>query len=206
MKKGAEAVINNVQGYDASDPVVVSDPTQDRLQDINYTPSQSYPFNIYWKIVGKKIIKLQPGATHVHTFKFKPKSLWNRGYLGYRYLDSEIATSGNKMRMGIKDFTCGSLFKFWGQTAAEADSGIATVGGSAYYVQDHSHATTLSGRIAIKSYQTYKYYCIDDKYTYHFSGHGSWRPDDEETLPLPTVTQISHPEDDQMSDDSGEPD
>ncbi|QCH00643.1 Cap [Gemycircularvirus sp.] len=205
MKKGVESVVQTNNAYNASDPVIVSDPTQDKFYDINYTPSQSYPFNIYWKIVGKKTIKLQPGATHFHKFHFKPKALWNRGYFGYRYMDSDKALTG-KEEMGIKDFTCGTLFKYWGQTAAEADSGTAIVSDSAFFTQDHTHATSLSGRIAIKTYQTSTYYCIDDKYTYTFSYHNSWTPADEETLPLPTATNISHPEDDQMADDSGEAD
>lgn len=202
MKKGIEGVIQSNAAYDATDPVIVSDPSMDHLYDVTYSPSQSYPFNIYWKIVGKKTIKLQPGATHVHTFKFKPKALINRGYFGYKY---EEWLTGN-LNAGIKDFTFGTLFKFWGQVAAEADSGIAQVGGSSFFVQNHNRATTLSGRIAIKNYQISKYYCIDDKYTYTFSYHDSWKPDDEEALPLPTVTQITHPEDDQMADDSGEAD
>lgn len=205
MKLGSESVIQTNNSYDVQDPVIVSDPTQNKLQDINYTPTQAYPFNIYWKIVGKKTIKLQPGATHIHTFKFKPKALWNRGYFGYRYMDSDRALS-EKETMGIKDFTYGSLFKFWGQTAAEADSGVAEVGGSTFFVQEHYKATSLSGRIAIKQYSTAKYYCIDDKYTYTFTSHNSWKPGDEEALPLPTETNIVHPEDDQMDDDSGEED
>nr|WPS96436.1 MAG: capsid protein [Cressdnaviricota sp.] len=202
MKKGLESVIESNTDYDTTDPVIVSDPSAARIYDITYTPSQSYPFNIYWKIVGKKTIKLQPGATHIHIFKFKPKTLMNRGYFGYKYKE----WLPDNIFAGIKDYTFGSLFKFWGQVAAEADSGIATVSNSAFFTQDHSRATSLSGRIAIKQYNVAKYYCIDDKYTYTFHSSDSWKPGDEELLPLPTQTNIVHPEDDQMEDDSGEED
>lgn len=46
--------------------------------DIDFKPSSSYPFNMYWTIVKKRAFKLQPGATMHHKFVYRPKNLMNR--------------------------------------------------------------------------------------------------------------------------------
>ncbi|ORX77613.1 hypothetical protein BCR32DRAFT_302449 [Anaeromyces robustus] len=146
----------------------VADPTNQNIWDISIKPTNSYPFNIYWKIVKKHTYRLQPGASMTHKFIHKPKQLINRGYFGYKYAKNNAAQSSNQTKdIGIKELSSGCLFKYWGQVTGTGDSSITKNSStSAITGQDHNAVYILSGRLMFKEYRTIKWYVMDKKYNY----------------------------------------
>lgn len=159
ITRGLDPVnINNV--YD------VADPTNLVGRRINLKPTDSYPFNIYCKIVKKTVYRLQPGASLKHIFVFKPRALINRGYFGYKFL------KGSPSNGIMKDVTYGMICKTWGQIA---NSGDDTSNGG-----HESEVTNLPGNISFKRTQEIKWYAMDSKYTYIRDEDNTWRPGDTE--------------------------
>jgi len=154
-------IVNSSGG--ATNDSYVSRAIQTPLDSINLKPTQVYPFNIYCKVVRKHTYRLQPGATMTHTFISKPKQLFNRGYL-YKYdhiLQSYRDNNADKYETGIKDLTCGCLFKVWGQLGSN-QAGTS------------SNVLTQSGKLAIKEYFTAKWYAMNSKYNYIFNSETAW--------------------------------
>ncbi|ORX42375.1 hypothetical protein BCR36DRAFT_374526 [Piromyces finnis] len=99
---------------------------------------------------------------------------------------------------GIPGFTCGSLFKFWGQVSGDTESSTITDG---TVVQPSNKVCTLSGRLMIKTFYEQKHYRIDPKTKYTLVKHYQrWTPTDEETLQVVTDTHIVDPNDDPWSE------
>ena len=106
MEKGIRGV-RNTAGYIEAGASGVGE----SIYDIQFKPSESYPFNLIWTIVGKKTVRLQPGASFNHKFIYRPKNLMNRGYYGFNYLE-HLSSDGTQNIVGtetpVKGFTCGS--------------------------------------------------------------------------------------------------
>lgn len=136
----------------------ISDSIAPSYDSINSRPTYSYPFNIYCNIVKKHEYRLQPGATMTHVFTHKPKCLMNKGYL-YKYSDD---LSNNNVTLGIKNFTSGCLFKFWGQLGNSGDD------------SEKGQVLTQSGKLVIKEYFTANWYSMDNKYKYIFNDETAW--------------------------------
>lgn len=175
MLKGTEAAL-----YGVTPNYLNTDPTNMSLWDLQMAPTKSYPFNIYWSIVGKKRVTLQPGASMYHTFIHKPKCLLQKGYWAYRY-----QAQNHMGNSGIEDLTSGTLFKVWGQLAGDTGTtGTDTTLGR-IITQDNSKAVAnLSGRLAIKCFYTGRHYCMQPKasYMFKFDDVDKWTPVDEEAL------------------------
>ena len=178
--------------------------------NIEYKPTSSYWFNMHWTVVGKKVIRLQPGATCQHTFTYKAKNLMNRGYYAYNYAsEAEVSTTNsNPPEIAIENFTCGTLFKVWGQISGDTNSqwpADHTDDPTLTPVQDNAKAVVnLSGRIMIKEFQHVKFYQCNPKYKYvQYNTNSNWKPNDEETLSIPTNVTIKYAEDDNPADDPG---
>lgn len=206
-------------GYVTTDPIispetqqtVVGDPNQLNVYDINFHPSDSYPFNIYWKIVGKKTIKLQPGAIHHHRYVHKPKALVSRGYFGYRYADHLGYQNDSDFRnIGLENISSGTLIKVWGQVAGTNYSYVPPSEIPVPIEQNHHDATTLSGRIVYQLYETKHYYLMDQKIQYTIKeDRNEYVPlDEEEDLIVVNDVTIKRPDDDtkNVADDDSEAD
>lgn len=198
------------QGYLPAAPTIqpqlFTDATAKEIYDVTLKPTESYPFNIYWKIVKKYTLRLQPGATLTHKFTHKPKCLLNRGYFFTRYrnqaqqvlskdgLQDEKLMFACQRNTGLKDITSGCLFKYWGQVAGSGDSGIKDLKNDDDVVisktQEHTQTTTLSGRIMMKKYITTHWQTMDQKSTYTFKDETPWVPADEEDLEVVNTQQI----------------
>lgn len=140
---------------------IVSDPTNLTFDSININPTDSYPFNIYCKIIKKHRYRLQPGATMTHIFTHKPKSLFNRGYL-YKYnVDINDGDFTNDFR-AIKDITSGCLFKFYGQLLNSGED------------SEKSQVLSASGKLVIKERIEAKWYAMTPKYTYTWNTENNW--------------------------------
>lgn len=192
---------NNVQGFantsSASASTVVADPTDQNIWDIDFYPTQAYKFNIYWNVVGKKTLKLQPGATHIHTFVYSPRCLISKGYYGYKYKYKIDDNTASEYFSGVKNFTCGSLFKVWGGVAGTAASAYS----SGTDNTEPNNVVSLSGRIQMKEWKQLNYYYMNSKYRYVKKQYlNKYTPTDEEKLPISTENIISHPEDDISED------
>lgn len=172
-------------GWESSNQFIqVGDPTQKSIKSINYKPTESYPFNIYWKIIRKHTVKLQPGAILHHKFTYKPKALISRGYYAWKYAHHFGTVLEEETRIGVKDITCGCLFKYWGQVAG---SGVSTsthdYQNEPVVSQNPDEVTTLSGRITFKEEYEMKWQTLSQRYTYTFNQNNiTWKPDDEETI------------------------
>ena len=154
---------------------LVADPNAKNIYDINLKPTESYPFNIYYKIVKKHTFKLQPGASLTHTFIHKPKALMNRGYLGYRFAKELNATNAGSTRdIAVKDITSGCLFKYWGQVSGKGDSSLTkntTTG--VITSQAHDEVWQLSGRLMFKEFIDIHWCAMDQKFNYRFNNNQS---------------------------------
>lgn len=194
MLKGLESSL-----YGTGPDYNLQDSTNMDLFDLQMAPTKSYPFNIYWKIVGKKRVTLQPGASMYHTFTYKPKNLLQRGYWAYKF-QTQTHSGDN----GIEGITSGTLFKVWGQLSGDTGSSATIVGESTNYItQDNSKAVVnLSGRLALKCFYTAKHYCMQPKATYMFKNIDSnkWVPQDEEDLVVVNPDVIRYPQDDIAND------
>lgn len=144
----------------------VADPTQVTFDSLNAKPSDSYPFNIYCKIVKKHRYRLQPGATMTHIFTHKPKCLFNRGYL-YKYkIDlNDNTTSLNDLssdNRAIKDITSGCLFKFSGQILNSGEDA------------EKARVLNASGKLVIKERVEIQWYAMNSRFTYIFNRENNW--------------------------------
>ena len=172
------------------------------LTNLHMSPTKSYPFNIHWKVVKKKVIKLQPGAIHHHKFIFRPRAMVNRGFVMWKYKeffdgsnDFNTTTNHNKFNLAVKNLTCGTLFKYYGQISGSQKSSATEVAGET--TQDSSEVTTLSGRINIKCGSILYWDQMDNKYTYtKYEFGNSWTPSNEELLPVVNNVSIKHVQDD----------
>lgn len=183
--------------------VQVSDSISGSIYDVAFKPTESYAFNMHYTIVGKKRIRLQPGATMEHHFTYKAKNLMNRGYYAYQYSDFANSVAPNQPinNKAIENFTCGTLFKVWGQisgsTLTKANTDAMT-SGEMPIIQDNHHAVVnLSGRFMIKENYKQEFYLCNPKIT--FTQHQTsalWAPTDEETLGIPTSIKIEEAQDD----------
>ncbi|ORX36976.1 hypothetical protein BCR36DRAFT_243027, partial [Piromyces finnis] len=121
MCRGNDGIADVVPGTGyTGDLAIVTDSssrTGTDVFDIQMKPTDSYPFNVYWKVVKKRILRLQPGATHTHVFTYRPKMLLKRGYWAWKYKKHFKNISNTMANAGIPGFTCGTLFKFWGQVS-----------------------------------------------------------------------------------------
>lgn len=188
INEGLQAVTGSQVGAypttTADEGNLVATPTNLTLNSINTKPTDSYPFNIYCKIIKKHTFRLQPGATLQHKFVYQPKALINRGYLGYkysRYLSnkkysttstnvSTVLDAANKYsiehsykdNIAVKDFTCGCLFKFWGQVAGSGND------------SQRSQVATLPGRLMLKETIETKWYAMDQRFNYVFNNENMW--------------------------------
>lgn len=189
---------NTVLGYSnasatASDSVLVADPTNQSIFEIDYYPTQAYKFNVYWNVIGKKTLKLQPGATHIHTFIYSPRCLMSKGYYGYKYKYKINNNTASPYFSGVKNFTCGSLFKVWGGVAGTAASSYSS---GTDNTEPHN-VVSLSGRIQMKEWKEINYYYMDNKYRFVKKIYeDKYTPIDEETLAVSTENVIAHPQDD----------
>lgn len=156
MKLGEGLVRGTVP---AAGNVLVSDSTDLNFNDIKFTPTMAYPFNIYWRVVRKHIFTLQPGATVNHVFTYRPKQLITRGYLGYKYPAYQQTNTNSTVPIGLRDITSGSLFKFWGQLVGSGDDGDNS---------KHYEVVNLGGGLTIKSDIQVKWYRMDPKYKFTF--------------------------------------
>lgn len=183
---------NNVSGHmlstgqTSSSATVVSDPSALDINDINVKPSKSYPFNIYCKILKKQIFRLQPGATMTHIFKYDPKALINLGYMGYKFKEyfSNSSTDANfaTLKPAMKDVTCGSLFKFYGQISATGDD------------SNREQVANIAGKLAIKENIRYKWYAMDNKFNYEFRVNNQWTPTPGDENKMEVVNDMAvHP-------------
>lgn len=143
--------------YNVADPTNISG-----LQPINLKPTDSYPFNMYCKIVKKTVYRLQPGASLKHIFIIKPKALINRGYFGFKFQTSDSGIGKGAM----KDVTYGMVCKTWGQIA---NSGNPLRG-------HDTEVTNLAGSITYKRTKEVKWYAMDSKYTYIRNNDNAWTP------------------------------
>lgn len=164
----------------------VADPTMKTLSSIETNPTDSLAFNTYWKIVRKKVIKLEPGATMTYTFKYKPRKLFSRGGFFYRYGESSaFAQVSDDRYQGIGGVTCGTLFKFYGQISG---SGSTTAGST--------EVSSLSGKIMIKEKVTNKFYFMNSKMTYtiysHTNKYSASQEGDMEVINSDSIKQISN--------------
>lgn len=202
MEKGIRGV-RNTQGYIE----VGASGTGESIYDIQFKPTGSYPFNLTWTIVGKKTVRLQPGASFNHKFTYRPKNLMSRGYYGYQYLEhlSGDGTSMLPIETPVKGFTCGSLFKVYGQISGSTDSTNQTVALETVPAQTiRDGVVNLSGRIMIKEFYSMDYYYCNPKYSYkQHTSTGTWTPDDEEELTIPTVIDMQPVADELPEQDDG---
>lgn len=176
---------NPVQTWGTS--TVVADPTGMALNDIKCHPTDSHMFNIFCKVVKKRIIRLQPGASMSHTFIHKPRLLMSRDYMGYKYKQYFKNSQQNlqeidreDINIAIRGLTSGTLFKFWGQVTNSGSK------------DDRSnHVLSLPGKLAIKEIRTIKYYAMDSKYKYIFAENTNWDPQPQTLSKLEIVNSDS---------------
>lgn len=174
--------LSGVTGYNVStataSSTIVSDPNSIGSsanyseQNVTVKPTDSYPFNIYCKIIKKHTFRLQPGATMKHTFVHRPKAMLTRGYLGYKYKQYFAAseTDATNVNIGVKDFTSGCLFKVWGQVLNSGTDDPSETSNLRNLV------TFASGNIALHETVETKWYTMDNKYSYIFNNDSSWNP------------------------------
>lgn len=150
----------NRQIYSVTYPLV-SDSADLTFDSINVKPTDSYPFNIFCKIVKKHRYRLQPGSTMTHIFTYKPKALINRGYL-YKYNVDTHDESVNNDHRGIKDITSGCLFKFYGQILNSGEDA------------EKGRVLNAPGKLVIKERIETKWYSMVSKYTYIWNTENLW--------------------------------
>lgn len=151
----------NKLGSPSATAPIVSDSTNIKFDSLNVKPTDSYPFNIYCKIVRKHRFRLQPGATMTHIFTHKPKFLFNRGYL-YKYGPDSKDTSYTNDYRGIKDLTSGCLFKFSGQVLNSGEDAEKT------------RVLTASGKLVIKETLVVDWYAMNNKFRYIWNTENNW--------------------------------
>lgn len=194
ISRGMYQVLGHNIPSATTNTVIVADPSNIPVtssevdkQNVSVKPTDSYPFNIYCKIIKKHTYRLQPGATMKHTFTHKPKAMLTRGYLGYKYRQyfSGTETGATDVDIGIKDFTSGCLFKVWGQVL---NSGTDT---TASTPNNRDLVTLGSGNIALYETIESKWYTMDNKYSYIFTGDNSWNPTEVQYGQLENPTDVT---------------
>lgn len=193
ITRGLDGVTGYLQGNDAlNTSVIVSDPNNltryngsDALLGFGnpqLKPTDSYPFNIYCKIIKKKIYRLEPGATMTHIFTYKPKALLTRGYIGYKYKKAFESNNNVANNFALKNFTCGCLFKIQGQLLNSGnDANGEKMDEVGYY----------SGNIAMIESIENKWYVLDNKYKYINNVNNTWTPTDEEYATTTNPTDVN---------------
>lgn len=162
------------------------------IWDITYKPTSSYPFNMHYKVVKKRIFKLQPGATMHHKFVYRPKNLMTRGYYGYKY--HQLGGEDECSNIAMKQLTSGTLFKVWGQISGDTES--ADVNNRIQMKNKHA-VVNLSGRIMIKEIFTANaYFCQPKASVVVQQDEFTWVPEDEEALNIPAYVRIEKANDD----------
>jgi len=179
MQRGLDSVQGRAETTSNSDSYIVAKPINGGITNIQSKPTDFYPFNIYCKIIKKHTYRLQPGATMSHTFVYNPKALINRGYMGYKY--KEYFGSSDSKNLGIKDFTCGCLFKTWGQIDNSGSTSTSAM----------TEVTTVPAKIAFKEEISVKWYCMNSKYNYIFEQDNSWAPEGEDRAKMEVVNDVN---------------
>lgn len=173
--RGLNSLIGKQVPSASTGTTIVGDPnsltSSDRLR-VNIKPTDSYPFNIYCKIIKKHTFRLQPGATMKHTFVHRPKAMITRGYLSYKYSKyfEGTGSGASNVNIGIKDFSSGCLFKVWGQVLNSGTDDTSTT------PNNRNLVTLASGNIALYENVETKWYTMDNKYSYIFNNDSSWNP------------------------------
>lgn len=196
--------LGNVTGYlqsgsDASainNAVVVADPNSlasTTFGDPLLKPTDSYPFNIYCKILKKRIYRLEPGATMTHIFTYKPKALLNRGYMGYKY-KKQFASQGSNYNVALRNITCGCLFKVLGQVLNSGNDTSTT---------DMNQVGYYSGNVALVETIENKWYTMDYRFNYIFNENNLWSPTAAEYATATNPTDVSMATVDEASTISG---
>ena len=189
ISRGLNSLIAQQVPSASTGTTIVADPnsltSSDRLR-VNIKPTDSYPFNIYCKIVKKHTFRLQPGATMKHTFVHRPKAMITRGYLSYKYSQyfTGTGTGASNVNIGIKDFSSGCLFKVWGQVLNSGTDDTSTT------PNNRNLVTLGSGNIALYENVETKWYTMDNKYSYIFNTDGSWNPTATDYAKLENPTDI----------------
>ena len=178
----------------ANFPAQISDDTQLSPFNIQMAPTNSYKFNLYWKVIKKRVIKLQPGATFTHVFTYKPKYLMERAKWYYNYPDQFRNTQNDYQKLitsGLKNITCGTLFKYYGQI-----SGSTKTNSSNNEMDDRNKVVNLSGRLMIKcSFENKWYYGVGNT-KFKLKGNiGYNNPGDEEKYLVVNDVSIKTAED-----------
>ena len=182
--------IDTPTGY----PAQISDATQLETFNIQMSPTNSYKFNLYWKIIKKRVIKLQPGATFTHVFTYKPKFLMERAKWYYNYPDQFRNNQTDYQKLltsGLKNITCGSLFKYYGQI-----SGSTYTKNDDHEMDDKNKVVNLSGRLMIKcSFENRWYYGVGNVKFQMKGNIGYNNPGDEEKFLVVNDVSIKEAED-----------
>lgn len=161
--------------------IIIADNNEVPLDSINCKPTQSYPFNIYCKIVRKHTYRLQPGATMTHTFIHRPKFMFNRGYF-YKYDYSIQQSIASQKQKAVKDMTSGCLFKVWGQLGQSGSTSSA----------DKQQVLAQSGHLAIKEYFTAKWYAMNERSSYIFNDEtNKWNASTSDIDKLETINNAT---------------
>lgn len=193
----------NLDGLGNADTIQVAKANINHdIWDIQGKPTDSYPFNIHYKIVKKRTFKLQPGANMHHKFVWRPKCLMSRGFYGYKYQDNPIYTAGvenGTPDIAIKNLTCGTLFKFYGQISGDTASTLNSSGHSE--MLNEKAVTNLSGRLMVKEWTKINAYYCSPKAGVYLRYDSHWSPVDEETLNIPTYVKIEPANDDMETQD-----
>lgn len=171
--------------------VSVGTPADQALNDITVRPTQSYPFNMFYRIIKKHKLKLEPGATLTHRFTYKPRKLISRAGFFYTYKSSfpgggtEELIGGLRQR-GIAGLTSGCLFKYHGQISGSGATGSTK----------HAEVASLPGKLMFKETFKCKWYALDTKYTYIFNSHvnkySNATPTDMEVVNSDSIKQMSN--------------
>ena len=100
--------------------------------------------------------------------------------MGYKY--KEYFGSSESKNLGIKDFTCGCLFKTWGQIDNS---------GSTSYSRSYDRSNNYSSKIAFKEEISVKWYCMNSKYNYIFEQDNSWAPEEKIVLKWKLLNDVT---------------
>lgn len=180
MQSGSNPVNGFVTSGSTADSNIVARSVVKNISTPEFNPTDSYLFNIYCKIIRKKVYRLQPGASMVHTFIHKPKKMVTRGYMGYKYehFFEGVYTDNTSENIGIKDLTCGCLFKAWGQVVNSSVTSELGVG-------------TMPAVFTVNETSKVKYYYMDPSYVYKFYERIQWSPTEAERANIEVINDVS---------------
>lgn len=168
IHKGLTNMSANASIDSSTASYVVGKTTAGAIDEIQTNPTDSHLFNIYCRIVKKKVYRLQPGASLIHKFVFKPKKLMSRGTFGLKY-SRYFANYGSgigsqDVDIGIKGLTHGTLMKVWGQVV---NSGEDDARNEVGYVP---------GKLSVKEFWDIKCYFMDQRGEFIKYENSSWYP------------------------------